>query len=90
MFLNRCQKICEDSCLPLLRFEYWPVTIKKWDETNILPLGDLAHAAIGEAGDAEAEVMKALAENELDDHNVDFSDEILNEVLIKMKHLCRR
>lgn len=59
---------------------YWPVTIKKWEDTNLLPLGDLASEAIGEVGDAVAEVQKALEECELMDHDQDFSDAIYDEV----------
>ncbi|CAD7936801.1 unnamed protein product [Amoebophrya sp. A25] len=62
------------------KFMYWAVKIQKWDETSILPLGSLAEKPIGEAGDAQAEVIKALEENELMDHNKNFDDEMLDEV----------
>ncbi|CAD7949913.1 unnamed protein product [Amoebophrya sp. A120] len=62
------------------KFMYWSVKIDKWDSTSILPLGNLAEKPIGKAGDAEAEVMKALEETELAEHNKDFDDDILDEV----------
>jgi exoribonuclease R len=40
----------------LNKFQYWPVTVEKWDETSILPLGKLGIEAIGQAGDVQAEV----------------------------------
>ena len=62
------------------KFQYWPVTISKWDDTSILPLGKIGDEAIGQAGDCQAEVKRALCENGLDDHDVDFTDEMLDEV----------
>ena len=68
---------------------YWPVKITKWEETNLLPLGSLAAKPIGEAGDAQAEVMKALEENDLMEHNKDFTDAQLDEVqLLSRRTLC--
>jgi len=62
------------------KYELWPVQILKWKETSHLPLGRLKGACLGEAGDLEAEVKHALIENELDDHDVDFEDDLLDSV----------
>lgn len=60
--------------------KFWPVQIAKWDETSTLPLGRLKGQCIGRAGDVESEERHALVENDLDDHDVDFTDAVLDEV----------
>ena len=59
-----------------LRFMYWPLKISQWADTSILPLGELEAEAIGEAGDAAAEIKKALEECELIDHEDEFTQEM--------------
>ena len=51
----------------------------KWDEKSVLPIGRLKGNALGKVGDAEAEIAVCLVNNELDDHDVPFSEEMLQE-----------
>jgi len=60
--------------------DLWPLQIGIWKEKNRLPLGRLKGSRLGQAGDLEAEVKHCLIENELDNHDVDFDDEQLDEV----------
>ncbi|CAE8588309.1 unnamed protein product, partial [Polarella glacialis] len=61
------------------KYQMWPVTIVAWKESSTMPLGRLKGQCIGKAGTLEAEERHALIENELDDHDVDFVDEELDE-----------
>eukprot|EP00929_Paragymnodinium_shiwhaense_P012788 TRINITY_DN120684_c0_g1_i1.p1 TRINITY_DN120684_c0_g1~~TRINITY_DN120684_c0_g1_i1.p1 ORF type:complete len:1058 (+),score=257.60 TRINITY_DN120684_c0_g1_i1:96-3176(+) len=63
----------------LNKFMLWPIQILQWKDGSHLPLGRLQGKCIGEAGDLQAEVKHALIENELDDHDVDFTDDLLEE-----------
>jgi len=62
------------------KFQLWPVLITRWTESSSLPLGRLKGQCLGQAGDLEAEEKHALMEHELDDHDVDFEDDLLDEV----------
>jgi protein SSD1 len=62
------------------KYKLWPVTIMGWKETSTLPLGRLKGQCLGRAGDLDAEEQHALIEHELDVHDVDFDDELLDEV----------
>jgi len=64
----------------LNKYEMWPIQIVVWKPSSHLPLGRLKGSCLGQAGDLEAEVKHALIENELDDHDVDFEDNSLDEV----------
>eukprot|EP00928_Gymnodinium_smaydae_P030453 TRINITY_DN22649_c0_g4_i1.p1 TRINITY_DN22649_c0_g4~~TRINITY_DN22649_c0_g4_i1.p1 ORF type:complete len:952 (-),score=175.23 TRINITY_DN22649_c0_g4_i1:40-2895(-) len=63
----------------LNEYMLWPVLMLKWKDTSQLPLGRLKGECLGEAGDMVAEVKHALIENQLDDHDVDFDDELMDE-----------
>lgn len=60
--------------------DMWPLQIGIWSDKSRLPLGRLKGSRLGQAGDLEAEVKHCLIENELDDHDVDFHDDQLDEV----------
>lgn len=62
----------------LNKSKLWQVRISAWKETNVLPLGKL-EAVIGESGQAGVETARILLENHLDDHDVDFSEEVFEE-----------
>mmetsp|Transcript_33140 Transcript_33140/g.72234 ORF Transcript_33140/g.72234 Transcript_33140/m.72234 type:complete len:900 (-) Transcript_33140:351-3050(-) len=64
----------------LSKYQLWPVQILIWRATSPLPLGRLKGQSLGKAGDLEAEVRHALIEHELDSHDVDFEDALLDEV----------
>mmetsp|Transcript_26438 Transcript_26438/g.66550 ORF Transcript_26438/g.66550 Transcript_26438/m.66550 type:complete len:981 (-) Transcript_26438:61-3003(-) len=61
-------------------FKLWPIQMIGWKETSTLPLGRLKGQCLGRAGDLDAEERHALIEHQLDEHDVDFKDENLNEV----------
>eukprot|EP00930_Biecheleria_cincta_P031600 TRINITY_DN21937_c0_g1_i1.p1 TRINITY_DN21937_c0_g1~~TRINITY_DN21937_c0_g1_i1.p1 ORF type:complete len:962 (+),score=212.36 TRINITY_DN21937_c0_g1_i1:49-2934(+) len=62
------------------KFQLWPVQVTVWDESSANPLGRLKGQCLGQAGSLVAEERHALIENELDDHDVDFAEEELDEV----------
>eukprot|EP00931_Biecheleriopsis_adriatica_P066739 TRINITY_DN41027_c0_g1_i1.p1 TRINITY_DN41027_c0_g1~~TRINITY_DN41027_c0_g1_i1.p1 ORF type:complete len:957 (-),score=249.16 TRINITY_DN41027_c0_g1_i1:38-2908(-) len=62
------------------RFQLWPLQIMVWNESSEQPLGRLKGSCLGQAGSLQAEERHALIENELDDHDVDFPEEELDEV----------
>lgn len=62
------------------KYQLWPVKRIGWKETSTLPLGRLFGECLGQAGDMKAEEQHALMANDLDDHDVDFKDELLDEV----------
>mmetsp|Transcript_64835 Transcript_64835/g.154789 ORF Transcript_64835/g.154789 Transcript_64835/m.154789 type:complete len:886 (+) Transcript_64835:94-2751(+) len=64
----------------LNKYAMWPVQILKWNENSVLPLGRLKGQCIGQAGELEAECRHVLIEHELDDHDVDFDDDLFDEV----------
>jgi len=64
----------------LNKYEMWPVQIMKWKEASALPLGRLKGKCIGEAGEIQAECRHVLIEHELDDHDMEFGDELFDEV----------
>merc|ERR1719181_752143 len=68
------------------KYKLWPVQIVKWNETSHLPLGRLKGECLGTAGDLEAEERHALIEHELDSHDVDFTEEEIDEVNAIVKH----
>jgi len=68
------------------KYKLWPVQIVKWVETSHLPLGRLKGECLGTAGDLEAEERHALIEHELDTHDVDFDDDLLDEVEAIVQH----
>jgi len=68
------------------KYKLWPVQIVKWNETSHLPLGRLKGECLGTAGDLEAEERHALIEHELDTHDVDFDDDLQDEVDAIVRH----
>lgn len=68
------------------RFKLWPVELVKWNDNSLLPLGRLKGECLGNAGEVEAEEKHALIEHQLDDHDVDFTDEEIAEVKEIVKH----
>ena len=61
-------------------FILWPMQIITWNEFSKQPLAKLQGQCLGRAGSLEAEEKHALIANELDDHDVDFPDDELDEV----------
>jgi len=68
------------------KYKLWPIEIIKWNETSHLPLGKLKGECLGRAGDLEAEERHALLEHELDSHDVDFEDDLIEEVDSIVEH----
>ena len=61
-------------------FQLWPMQILTWNEFSKQPLAKLQGQCLGRAGSLEAEEKHALIANELDDHDVDFPSDELDEV----------
>jgi len=61
-------------------YTMWPVQMIGWKETSSLPLGRLKGQCLGQAGDLDAEERHALIEHQLDEHEAEFKEDLLDEV----------